>query len=167
LTGWSQPGGFPSSIWDGLPVIELLGSRRAPKMTLETPLDEVVEDDTATAGQPVELRSCAGSALVAATGHLYRIIVQPVKGRAPGYWRADLEGGPTLLDRTRQPMLDAARMLLARGIDPAALITMPHLGTSYDSFRPVRLAIAAKTSTSEPAARSIHFRNWRPVPEDE
>jgi hypothetical protein len=64
-------------------------------------------------------------------------------------------------------MLDAARTLLAQGIDPAALITMRHFGKPYDSFRPVRLTIAAKTSTSEPAARSIHFRNWRPVPEDE
>jgi hypothetical protein len=42
---------------------------------------------------------------------------------------------------------------------------MRHAGSVHDSFKPVRLAVAAKLVTSELADRSVHFRAWRPLPD--
>jgi hypothetical protein len=83
----------------------------------------------------------------------------------PEHWRVELEGGGLLLARTRLPLGEGARALLARGADPNALVTMRHGPSGADCFRPIRLGVAAQMTVSEPADRSAHFRKWRPGPE--
>jgi hypothetical protein len=83
----------------------------------------------------------------------------------PEHWRVELEDGVPLLARTRLPLGEGARALLASGYDPNGLVTMRHGPSGTDCFRPIRLGVAAQMTVSEPADRSAHFRKWRPGPE--
>jgi hypothetical protein len=68
---------------------------------------------------------------------MQRLIVRPVGDpQKAGSFVAWLENTGDLVVRSRQPLVDGARELLARGFDPAALLTMRHEGSTYDSFLP-------------------------------
>ena len=70
-----------------------------------------------------------------ANSETIRLVVAP--GSA-GKFTARLEStGEVVVTGTRQPLVDGARELLARGFDPATLLTMRHEGKAYDSFQPL------------------------------
>jgi hypothetical protein len=93
----------------------------------------------------------------------YRIVITLLFGRSDA-WRVALESGELLLARTRVPMPEAARALLALGVDPEAKVTMQRVG-GPDCFKPVRIGFAAQWTVSEPDGRSVHLRRWRPGPD--
>ena len=64
-----------------------------------------------------------------------RLVVAP---KSAGRFTARLEStGEVIVEGTRQPLVDGARALLARGFDPATPLTMRHEGKGYDSFQPL------------------------------
>jgi hypothetical protein len=65
-----------------------------------------------------------------------------------------------LLCTSRQPLLDAARMLLAEGVDPATPIAMRHEGTGTDSLTST-VGKAAKLTVYE-TALGPKFGPWVP-----
>lgn len=58
------------------------------------------------------------------------ITVTPCQPHSRGRFVARL-GDRVLVKSTRQPLLDAARILLAEGADPAARIVMRHVGADH------------------------------------
>lgn len=68
--------------------------------------------------------------------------------------------GETFLCSSRQPLLDAARILLAQGANPNELIAMKHAGKNHTALQ-ARIATAAKLTVDEEGPR---FRTWRPHP---
>ena len=67
--------------------------------------------------------------------NLHRLIVSP--GAKPGRFVARLEGRDEIVVQdTSQPVVAAARVLLARGFSPDDLLTMRHQALPYDSFVP-------------------------------
>ncbi len=66
------------------------------------------------------------------------IVVEPVGRR--GRFRARLDGR-VIVAASTQPFLDAARILIARGCDPSAVMEMHHQGTTAFAMRgPLRVA---------------------------
>jgi hypothetical protein len=87
------------------------------------------------------------------------IVVEPVGHR--GRFQARLDGG-VLVASSRTPFCDAARALLAEGVDPATRIMMRHAGSATDALT-ATVAVAAKL-TVEDGDRVPYFRRWRPSP---
>jgi hypothetical protein len=76
------------------------------------------------------------------------IIVAPVPGSA-GHFRAQLEGtDEVLVASSRQPFVDSARALVAKGFDPNATLIMRHSGSNVVALK-ARLAVAAKLGVEE------------------
>jgi len=81
------------------------------------------------------------------------VIVAPIVTRS-GYYTARCNG--RLLCRSRQPLLDGARELLASGYPADTIIVMRHAGSAVEALRSTIGAAARLTvETSE------HFRHWR------
>jgi hypothetical protein len=117
---------------------------------------EGIAEPTPTASQPQ-----GESTLVRLTvRNLYN--PDPQDYLPPDVWRVELDG-EVLLARTRLPFLDGARALLARGVDPEVLIVLRHRGAGHDSFRPIRLGVAARLTVEE-GNRSTRFRPYREKP---
>jgi hypothetical protein len=76
-----------------------------------------------------------------------------------GHFAAYL-GDVPLGPNTRTPLCDAARVLLGRGFDPAARLTMRHRDSGVDALR-VRLAVAAKLTVKERPFGPV-FERWEP-----
>jgi hypothetical protein len=66
--------------------------------------------------------------------------------------------GRVLVASTRQPLLDAARVLAAEGWDPATVIVLRHEGSATDSLRST-VGAAAKLAAVETASRP-RFAPW-------
>jgi hypothetical protein len=81
---------------------------------------------------------------------------------APGRFTATLAGGGVIVRGSRQPLVDGARELLARGLDPATLLTMRHQGKAYDSFKPAPIGEWAKWTYQEGEKRTLTRARWRP-----
>ena len=65
-----------------------------------------------------------------------RLIIAPDEG--PGRFVARVEdSNEIVVQGTRQPLVDGARVLLGRGFDPATPLTMRHAGKTCDSFQPL------------------------------
>jgi hypothetical protein len=62
---------------------------------------------------------------------------QPYPTKWAGLFEARVDGR-LICARSRQPFLDAARVLLAEGVDPAAVIVMRHAGSAIDRAPPGR-----------------------------
>jgi hypothetical protein len=91
-----------------------------------------------------------------------RLVVVP--GSA-GTFTARREGTEeVVVTGTRQPLVDGARALLARGFDPATPLTMRHEGKAYDSFQPLPMGEWAKWTYAESEERALRRVNWMPFP---
>jgi hypothetical protein len=76
------------------------------------------------------------------------IVVSPI-GTSPGYFEARLATTNELLVKcSRQPFLDAARMLIDNGHDPNAVLLMKHAGSDIVALK-APLAKAAKLGVEE------------------
>jgi hypothetical protein len=89
-----------------------------------------------------------------------RLIVEP--DRRPGWFIARLESNAEIIVLSDQPLADATRVLLDRGFDPAALLTMRHAGKPFDSFRPAPIRELAKWTYHESAERPLRQERWMP-----
>jgi hypothetical protein len=76
-----------------------------------------------------------------------RLVVTP---EAVARFAARLEStGELLVAGTRQPLVDGARELLARGFEPTAPLTMRHEGSAHDSFQPMPIGQWAKAAYND------------------
>ena len=75
-----------------------------------------------------------------------------------GRFEARLDG--RLLCRSRQPLLDAARILLAEGCDPDERIVMRHAGSTVDALS-AKVGVAAGLTVSE-SHGPPRFVRWQP-----
>ena len=90
-----------------------------------------------------------------------RLIVTP--DERPGQFIARLEGSSEpIVQHTRQPLVDGARVLLARGFDPAIPLTMRHVGGTFDSFRPLPIGEWSRWTYKEPDQRPLQRTRWMP-----
>jgi len=60
--------------------------------------------------------------------------------------------------------VDGAREPLARGFDPAALLTMRHEGKGYDSFQPLPIGQWAGETYTEGEITPLRCVRWMPRP---
>ncbi len=90
------------------------------------------------------------------------LVTRPVVGR-PGIYDAML--GQRRIVRSRQPLLDAARVLLGEGADPATVIEACHLGSGTVALRST-IGDAARWTLEESDRGGLRRRLWRPRPPD-
>jgi hypothetical protein len=94
-------------------------------------------------------------------------LVVASKAASVGRFTAWLEStGELLVVNTRQPLVDGGRVLLARGFDPTAPLTMRHEGSAHDSFRPAPLREWARWTYKEGESVSLRRSLWIPFPTD-
>ena len=93
-----------------------------------------------------------------------RLIVSPdADPQKAGKFAARLEStGETIVSGSRQPMVDGTRALLARGYDPATLLTMRHRGSTCDSFKEAPIGEWAKWTYWEGEKRVLQRARWMP-----
>jgi hypothetical protein len=93
-----------------------------------------------------------------------RLIVTPEADRQKaGRFTARLESsGEDIVANTRQPLVDGARELLARGFDPGTPLTMRLEGKAYDSVRPLPIGEWAKWSYAEGEKTPLQRQRWKP-----
>jgi hypothetical protein len=89
---------------------------------------------------------------------LIRLIVEPAK--TPGRFVGLLLG--EVIARSDQPLVDAARVLLARGFDPATPLTMRHQGSVHDSFKPLPIGAWAGWTYTERDKGGVTMAAWMP-----
>ena len=87
---------------------------------------------------------------------MIEIIVTP---QGAGRFMACL-GERVILKSSRQPLLDAARVLLAEGVDPKACIQMRHAGSKHVALS-ATVGKAAKLTVDEHSGTV--FAKWRPL----
>ena len=88
-----------------------------------------------------------------------------VATESTGKFTPRLEGtGEVILTGTRQPLVDGARELLARGFDPAIPLTMRHEGKAYDSFQPLPIGKWAGWTYEESGTKPLRRVRWMPFP---
>jgi hypothetical protein len=93
-----------------------------------------------------------------------RLIVRPHLERGGFHIdRFDADLGSEVIVTSRQPLLDGARALLARGFDPEAMLTMRTDNRAYDSFDPKPIGEWAKWTIAELDRRGLRRRRWRPL----
>jgi len=95
-----------------------------------------------------------------------RLIVSPgTDPQKAGKFTSCLEStGETIVSGSRQPLVDSARELLARGYDPATLLTMRHEGGPHDSFKPAPIGKWAKLAYEESEKKPLRQVRWMPFP---
>ena len=90
-----------------------------------------------------------------------RIVIEETSQRR-GKFSAHLPDGCKLLSSSRQPLLDAARVLLAEGIPPETPIAMQHKGSATIAMTSTVGAAAKLTVKEKP--NGPKFRKWEPFP---
>jgi hypothetical protein len=70
--------------------------------------------------------------------------------------------GRMLVQRSRQPLLDAARVLLAEGVNPWVHLAMHHAGSSVAALA-ATVGAVARLSVRE-GKRPPQFEPWKPSP---
>jgi hypothetical protein len=88
-----------------------------------------------------------------------RLIVTPAR---PGRFIARLESGEVIVADTRQPLVDGARELIARGFPAGLLLTLRHVGKGYDSFVPLPTAAWAGWTYKERDKGGLAIERWIP-----
>jgi hypothetical protein len=92
---------------------------------------------------------------------MLRIIVRPAPSR-PGTFTAHLEDGAIVVASSRQPLVDSARELLARGVAPETSLALRHAGKAYDSFaEPASIGHLAQWTYTEPDSEPLRRRLWK------
>jgi hypothetical protein len=92
-----------------------------------------------------------------------RLVVSP---DGPGRFSARLEStGEAIITGTRQPLVDGAREMLARGFDTAMPLTMRHEGKAYDSFQPLPIGQWARWTYTEGETTPLRCVRWMPRPD--
>jgi hypothetical protein len=81
---------------------------------------------------------------------------------APGHFDAVVDG-ELIVTSSRQPFLDAARVLLARGVDSNSWLIQRHAGSDVDSLRG-KVGIAAKLTVQDGPDGRPRFRSYRSYP---
>jgi hypothetical protein len=95
---------------------------------------------------------------------MIRLIISPEAdpqkaGRLTG--RLESTGG-VIVTNTRQPLVDGARELLARGFDRATPLTMRMEGKAYDSFQPLPIGKWAGWTYEERDRDGLRCARWIP-----
>ena len=93
--------------------------------------------------------------------HPLLIVIEETSQRR-GKFSAHLLDGRKLLSSSRQPLLDAARVLLAQGIPPETPLAMQHKGSATIAMTSTVGEAAKLTVEEEPGGP--RFRKWRPFP---
>jgi hypothetical protein len=88
-----------------------------------------------------------------------QIVLTVAPDGRPGRYRADIETEPKPLCVSRQPFLDGARKLLARGHDPRTMLVMRWVGAENWALRG-SLGVAAKLTVDE---HNGTFAKWKPL----
>jgi len=94
-------------------------------------------------------------------GHRQQVVVVAPVDRCDRF-SAHLEDGRLLVKTSRQPFLDAARVLLAEGADPHTTILMRHRGSDVNALR-AQLGVAAGLTVREEDGRPPRFARWKPL----
>ena len=81
--------------------------------------------------------------------------------RSPSY-EAALDG--VVLCRSQNPTMAAARVLVAQGYDPEALMTSRHAGLDHDIWTPAPIRHFAHWTVTE-TENGMHRGKWQPYPE--
>jgi hypothetical protein len=89
--------------------------------------------------------------------HITTIIIAPIPTRR-GYFTARCDG--RLLCRSRQPLLDGARELLASGYPAGDTIIMKSAGSEVDAMTST-IGAAAMLTVTEEVDRPPRFRRWK------
>jgi len=90
-----------------------------------------------------------------------RLIVSP--DTQPGTFIARVEGPDEIVVQgTRQPLVDGARVLLGRSFDPATPLLMRHAAKACDSFQPLPISEWARWTYKEPDQRALQWTRWMP-----
>ena len=96
---------------------------------------------------------------------MLRVILRPAFNRRGerlhGRFVATLDGRQLCI--SRQPLLDAARVLIKEGIDPATPITTRHAGAGFDAMTSI-VGAAARGTVRENEIQSPHFVRWEAFP---
>jgi hypothetical protein len=87
-----------------------------------------------------------------------QIVITVTPDQRPGRYRTYIEAEPNPLSVSRQPFLDGARELLARGHDPWAMLVMRWVGAKDWALRGP-LGVAAKLTVDE---HNGVFAKWKP-----
>jgi hypothetical protein len=93
--------------------------------------------------------------------HPLLIVIEETSQRR-GKFSAHLLDGRKLLSSSRQPLLDAARVLPAQGIPPETPLAMQHKGSATIAMTSTVGEAAKLTVEEEPGGP--RFRKWRPFP---
>ena len=89
-----------------------------------------------------------------------RLVVTPDL-KKPGRFTARLDGTEELIiPSSRQPLVDGARELLARGFDPVTPLTMRHQGSTCDSFKAAPIGQWAKWTFTESDRDGLRRARW-------
>ena len=92
-------------------------------------------------------------------------LIATLDPKRPGAFAARLEStSEEIVCSSRQPLVDGARELLARGFDPATPLTMRMEGKAYDSFQPLPIGRWARWSYTEGEKTPLRSVPWRPNP---
>ena len=96
---------------------------------------------------------------------MLRVILRPAfnrhGARLHGKFVVTLDGRQLCI--SRQPLLDAARVLLADGVDPETAIATRHAGAGFDAMTST-VGAAAKWTVKENEIQSPHFVRWEAFP---
>ena len=99
------------------------------------------------------------------TTDMLRVILHPAfnrhGARLCGKFVVTLDGRQLCI--SRQPLLDAARVLLADGVDPETPIATRHAGSDFDAMTST-VGTAARWTVKENEIQSPHFVRWEAFP---
>jgi hypothetical protein len=93
--------------------------------------------------------------------HNVNLIVVSPNGE-PGRFAAHDDRGRLLVASSRQPLLDACRLLLSVGIEANAWAIMRHHGNDVDAVRG-KVGILAKLTVVERDRGGIQLERWNPI----
>jgi hypothetical protein len=91
-----------------------------------------------------------------------RLVLTPCDHPHRGKYDAMREDTGEHICRSHQPLCDGARALIQSGEAPQTLITMRHVGATYDSFEPAPLAPWAAKTIGERRREGLRQEKWRP-----
>jgi hypothetical protein len=107
-----------------------------------------------------------GRAMVKSPMAAIRLVVSPATDpQKAGRFTPRLEStGELIVANTRQPLVDGARGLLARGLDPTTPLTMRMEEKTYDSFAPQPIGTWAGWTYTEGETTPLRCVRWMPRP---